>query len=1012
MKIQVFYLVGLLFFSIDSQQIAWAQENFHPSVNFSITGLVSDSLTGETLIGVNIYLEDTRFGTVSDTKGNFSLEAPGENYTLVFSYIGYKQKEIPLKLNRDLTLEISLSPAETEIEEVTVTAQRKFFGNMDYGREIPTISAGVIERQNTDNASDILHARLAGVWATKTSGAPGDHQKIRIRGQSSFLASAEPLYVIDGVPVPIVNLSSLGIADLNIYDIESVTVLKDASSTALYGFQGGNGVVLIDTKQGGKNEIGFSAKFGYQWFNNFYDLMSTEEQLTALDSVYSKLGFVLRMYYPDYTDTLCDHNRQEEIFSPGSVQNYQLSSSGSIKKIKYYLSGNYTGQKGILPYAEYKRYTLSARLGRTFGNRLAFSLAYRGSEQENKDNQDQYKGNRLLFEGISRSPCLECTPDSLIFGPEDVYKRIFYKYTPLNDYESPSEIADLYHHGLDITTHAINLSARYRLSDHLSISATGSMMYRHSMYNMNYKYYYYYAYYLARPREILLKSKEDVILINHQYSLSYNNTFNNHEVGVAIAYRNYRDNLWWQVDTVEGNLNNYSYLRNSMAAYGVDGSVLRSMGSYVSNLSYSYRDKYFLSAVGNLSRIKEGIYIDYYALFPSLAFSWDVAREPLLNKISWLNGLKPYVNWGISGNYPLNGLANDLYQDVKYTHGTADRITYPVIRQFANHYLKHESTSELDIGITASFLKNRLHFNAVHYIKYIDNLIILRDIPYYYAGGKEYYNIGKIDVSGYEFGFDAIPVNKRNLFWQLRFNISSSKQIIKKLYEERSLTYSELDFLMPTFVINQGEVLGNIYGYKCYGKWTQADEEENNNLYINYGGMKFLNADSSNLIINADDMVVIGNSVPKLTWNLSSSFQYKTLNLDLQWYAAWGVDKYNATRAATIMTITNNEVYDYINDSIMALQSYIFYQSSEFIDDASFIRLKTITLTWEPEKAVIGPAKVSLSISLENMLTITRYKGYDPEATVFTNNNFSDNAIDRGAVPNPKAVYISIGLRF
>ena len=996
-----------MIFSLVSSLLSAQDKN-----TFTIQGEVLDSLTEVTLVGVNIYLKNTKYGTVSDANGFYTLSVPEGSYLLIFSYVGYKQKEIEVILNRNLTFNVVLNPVETPIEEVQIIAQRKFFGNMEYGREISTIGAEVIEKQNVNNASDILHARLAGVWATKTSGAPGDHQKIRIRGQNSLFTSAEPLYVIDGVPVPIVNLSSLGIADLNIHDIDNVTVLKDASSTALYGFQGGNGVVLIDTKSGGKKEINFSTKFGYQWFDNFYDLMSAKEQFVSLDSANSKLGISIRSFYPEPSDTLCDHNRQKEIFSPGSVQDYQLSAGGSTGKIKYYLSGNYTDQLGILPYSEYKRYTLSARIGRTFWKRMVLNLAYRGSLQNNKDNQDQYKGNRLLFEGISRSPCLECTPDSLIYDPDvGYYKRIFYKYDPLNYDELPSEIADLYHHSLDITSHALNLSARYRLNDHLSFNVIGSMMYRQTVYNMTYKYFTY-TYYRALPHEILLNSNEDVILINHQYSLSYNNTFKNHEVGGVIAYRNYKDNLWWEVDTVQGTLNNYSYLRNSMAAYGVDGSVLRSMPSYVANVSYSYRNKYFLSAVGNLSRIKEGIYIDYYTLFPSIAVSWDMAQEPVLRKISWLNNLKPYVNWGISGNYPLNGLANDLYQNVRYTHGSTDRETYPVILQFANHYLKHESTSELDFGITASLIKNRLHINAVHYIKNIDNLIIQRDIPLYYAGGKEYYNIGKIDVSGNEFGLIAIPIERKNFFWQLNFNIANSKQIIQKLYEERPLTFYDNDIMMPRFVIEQGKRLGDIYGYKCYGKWTQSDVDENNPLYIEYEGMKFLNADSSNLFLDENDMVVIGNSLPKITWNLSSNFQYKTFSLDIQWYAAWGIEKYNATRAATIMTAVNSQVNEYINDSITVLQRKFFYQSSEFIDNASFIRLKTITLSYEPSKAFLESVKLRVSVSLENILTITRYKGYDPEAIIFTDNNFSDNAIDRGAVPNPKTAYITIGLRF
>jgi TonB-dependent SusC/RagA subfamily outer membrane receptor len=298
---------------------------------YTINGRISDSLTGETLIGVNIFLKDTKYGTVSDSKGDFNLEAPGGNYKLVFSYIGYKQKEVSLELNWNVSLNISLSPTETEIEEVTVTTQRKFFGNMDYGREIPTISTEVIEKQNVNNASDILHARLAGVWATKTSGAPGDHQKIRIRGQSSFFSSAEPLYVVDGVPVPIVNMSSLGIADLNIHDIENITVLKDASSTALYGFLGGNGVIIIDTKRGSTdNEIFFSTKIGFQKFSNYYDLMNTHDFLASLDSSQSLFRNPLRTRYPQYSDNLESINWQDEIFRVGRVNEYQLSGFRNI----------------------------------------------------------------------------------------------------------------------------------------------------------------------------------------------------------------------------------------------------------------------------------------------------------------------------------------------------------------------------------------------------------------------------------------------------------------------------------------------------------------------------------------------------------------------------------------------------------------------------------------------------------------------------------------------------------
>lgn len=228
--------------------------------SYEIQGIVLDSTNGDTLIGVTVLLKNTQKGIIPNSSGIFKLSLSPGNHILVFSYTGYEQKEVRVSLFNNLIIQVMLSPKYTAIEEVKITGQRKFFGYMEYGREIPSIGAKTIEKQSVNNASDILHASVPGVWATKTSGSPGDHEKIRIRGQSSFFSSAEPLYVVDGVPVPIVNMSSLGIADLNINDIENVTVLKDASSTALYGFQGGNGVVLIDTKKGSENEINFSTK--------------------------------------------------------------------------------------------------------------------------------------------------------------------------------------------------------------------------------------------------------------------------------------------------------------------------------------------------------------------------------------------------------------------------------------------------------------------------------------------------------------------------------------------------------------------------------------------------------------------------------------------------------------------------------------------------------------------------------------------------------------------------------
>ncbi|MBN1927189.1 MAG: SusC/RagA family TonB-linked outer membrane protein [Prolixibacteraceae bacterium] len=979
---------------------------------YSLKGNVSDHSTREMLTGVNVYLKGTITGTVTNERGFYSLEIPEGNQTITFSFIGYKTLEKEVNINDDRILNILLEPSEELLGEIQITAQRRFFGNMEYGRELPSINAEAISKQNSGNASDILHARVAGVWATKTSGAPGDQQKIRIRGQASFFSSAEPLYVIDGVPVPIVNLASLGIADLNIHDIENVTILKDASSSSLYGYQGGNGVILIDTKQAKENRIDFTIKTGLQWFDNFYDLMDTKDYIESLELAKDNIKSWVWYFCPTYSDTLCSHDRQDEIFKNGIVQEYQLSGSGIKNFFKYYLSGNYTRHGGILTGSLYERATAAARIGRNFGSKLALNLSYRGSYQNNKNNQNEYNGNRLIFEGINKSPCLECTPDSLIYFPNPppvINKRIHFDYRILNDPELLQSIIDDNQHQLLISSHSLSLMGRYQISHHWNIDLMESAMYRKSVYSSQSEYYDFFSKLYPSKGNVDFLSDEEVRLLNHQINLSYNNNFGLHEMEFLLAHRVYADNLSWEVDSLNNTLPEHYYLRNSMAGYGMKGSVIRQMSSYIAHVSYNFRNTYFFSAIANLSRLKEGVSIDYYTLFPSLSLSWNIANEPFLSTTSWLDELNFYTNYGVSGNYPLNGLSNDLYGYVPYSSGGEGYKDAPYVDQFANHFLKHENTQELDLGLKSSFFNGRFKLNAAWYTKKIDDQIIQRDIPLYYGGGKIFINLGDIEVKGYEMGFEAVPVQTKDFSCYVKGNFSSSEQVVTRLADGQDMLFYSADVLFPEFIVKEGEALGNIYGYKYLGKWKE--EYEGNKLYYNDVGSAFLNIDTTFRKLNEDDKVVIGNSVPDFTWNLSGSLQYKNFSLDFTLYSVWGVDKFNATRASTILTGVNRDAIPFYADSVTAMRYNAFYESSLFIDNASFIRLKTVTLGYEPEKKLWGIG-LSFSLSFENLLTITNYRGYDPEATIFTDNNFSDNAIDKGAYPNPKGVFATVNMKF
>jgi hypothetical protein len=215
----------------------------------------------------------------------------------------------------------------------------------------------------------------------------------------------------------------------------------------------------------------------------------------------------------------------------------------------------------------------------------------------------------------------------------------------------------------------------------------------------------------------------------------------------------------------------------------------------------------------------------------------------------------------------------------------------------------------------------------------------------------------------------------------------------------------------PMFKVKEGSSMGDLYAYKVVGRWKSTDDKKNK-LYINRLGLKYYNPDTSTMFIDITDKIPYGNSIPKITWNFSNTFQYKSFGLDMVWYAVLDLNKFSLSRAATYISGVNRDIKHYVEDSIQAIKGGEFYQTNYFCEDASFIRLKTITLTYAPEKKILQKINYHVSFSLENILTITKFKGYDPEATTYTDNNFSDNAFDRGIVPIPKAFYFSAGITF
>ena len=1014
----------------------------------------------------NIFIKEKRIGQSTDLHGEYMLKIPPGNYIVEFSCIGYKKVSRNINLYTNQELNILLEEVYYDIKQVEVTRNRKkVLEELDVGRNIERIESKTIKQINFNNPTDALQGRINGVWTTRVSGAPGDHQKVRIRGINSLFAAVDPLYVVNGVQVPVVNLSSLGIGDINSRDIESIIVLKDVSSTAYYGYQGGNGVVKIETKKGGgKNQIHFYSKIGIQNIKKKYPLMNSDEFLHTIlniDSVFpnrskfprhhtyglemmviTEFGFekrwmdVNRFVYPYPYDTVeyISDDWQEEIFQTGLIQEYQLAFQGSKKKTKYYVSGNFYDHEGVVIHSNYRKYSYSANFSNSLFKNFSIDYSGFGSYQENTNNLDNYLGNKIIFQGINIEPeynilseaekrdfqTYPYDPSTATPGFFDMYRKqemyAFYSENMpdlyINNFPDARFFFALREQNLDVLSNNYSLGLKYQIHNNILISNRSSFSHKRYTYESTIRIDT--SYEGAKHYQSIEKYR----VLSNIFDVNYLKELSNNVFSFNASYRFYEDQVKWDVDSVQGfNLDEIDrttdgYVRGSNAIYGKSSNIIRDINSLIFHAKFLFKNKYTISAFANIDRLKEGNFINAQEIFPSVAINWDISREYWMSSIQRLNELSVFANWGKVGNYPLNSLSNDIYSESKLFNGQDfEKTTY--ISNLANHGLKHEEAEEFNIGFKIKAFQNRLFFDANFYTKENRNLIINRDIPYYYGGGFGMINLGNMRHNGFELSVDANLVETSKFTWNTIFGYSFDKQRVTNIYQDHDTLFFHSDeILIPEFYIAKNAHLGDIVGYKYEGCWTEKDEEVQDPNFINHMGVKYYKVDTVNPELIEDDKVIIGNSIPDFTCHWINNFQYKNITMNMHWYAVLGVDKFNATRASTYYTHLNKEIKTFVQDTMSHFMDPVFYASSYFVEDASFIRLKTLSIIYTPKKELFKVVKAIFSLSFENILTITRYKGYDPEATVYTDNSFSDNALDIGAYPTPRSVFFGIDLTF
>lgn len=950
----------------------------------TIKGVINDE-QGETIIGASVIIKGEDTGTTSDMDGRFTLEAP-EGAILVISYIGYHTQEV--KVRKRSLLRVVLKEDNQLLDEVVVVG----YGTVkksDLTGAVSGVSNRQYKNQPVQRVENILQGRTPGVEVTATSGMPGASMKVRVRGTTSINKSSDPLYVIDGI------ISSSGLDGINPSDIQSMEILKDASSTAIYGSRGSNGVILITTKQGseGKAQVTFDGSVGLSTVRKQYDLLNAYEYATALNDIRGS-STISAEDLEAYKNGTKGINWTDLLTRTGITQDYRLAISGGNEKVKYLISGNVLDQEAITIMSDYKRYGIRANIDSEVKPWLTISAKLNASSLH-KHNE----GGANWLHVTNFSPTME------LKDPETgVYNTDPYNMIGSSPYgEMIVNNSDSYSYNLNA-----NLTLLFKIMKGLTLSVQGGYDYDNSpSYSFRSK--------LDSPGAINSASNTNAL---HNYwqntnNLTWQKQFGDHSftaMGVWEISRSWDS----QLKGTGSNLNNesvgYWNLGNAAIRDASNSYTEFSLASGIVRANYDYKKRYFITAALRADGSSKFQGDNKWGYFPSAAVAWDIAQESFMSNQHVLDQLKLRGSFGVTGNQDIAAYSTlGMLSGVSYGWGISTSSTGYWGYQFATPGITWEKTYQYDLGLDMSI--GGFNITVDWFKKQTKDLLFQKQVPKYNGGGTYWVNQGKLNNTGVELSLTTFPV-KGAVTWETSLNASYVKNEVADLAgDDFVLTANYSDLGGPMQIMKPGYPMGSFYVYQ----WKGFDDK-GANLYQKADGSLTTNPTS-------DDLVVKGQASPKWTVGWNNTVTWKNWTLNVFFNAATGYDRLNISRfMAASMTgvsrfVTLRDAYfkgwDHVANKADALYPSLTntdnksYANSDFwLEDASFIKLKNISLSYRIPRRVLKFASVQLSVSAQDLFTITRYKGMDPE--VYT----SYDGLDYGAYPIPRTITFGAKFRF
>ncbi|GHT29569.1 SusC/RagA family TonB-linked outer membrane protein [Bacteroidia bacterium] len=1020
----------------------------------NIQGQVLDEKTREPIIGATISLVNQRAteGTVTDLDGKFTIRVNSLPATINVQFLGYKTENIAV-YEYSKPLVISLREEANALSEIVVvgygTQKRK-----ELTGAVSSVSDIALSQQ-TISFDQALAGAVAGLNVTQSSGQPGATSTIRIRGSNSIAGSNEPLYVIDGFLLynnssatrtnvggttsgsgndgtPTAGTFDGGLnplTSINTADIESIEVLKDVSATAIYGSRGANGVIIITTKKGkrGRNTVNYQSSIGSSQVSNKLKLLDAPQWV----SLHQEIDNYNRSPYdpanPYDVSRLNPHgitsDWQEAVLQTAVTQNHQISVSGGADDYRYLISGSYTDQKGIIRNTGLSRYIGRVNLDKDLSSKLnvGTNVTIGRTLQKGLTNQ----GNNSNF-GFA----LRTSPLVPIYSKNSDDGYNYYNPFDASDLRigdsSVNPLSDLLKSTVESRNISVigNVYAQYAIIPELVAKINAGADINHVTQN-------YYA--PATSAQGLLVhgygavGNKDYLSSLVELTLNYKKRFAEVHSFEALVGLTTQHTEWESTAAGASGFNNealtYHSLQSANQGYTpITGAAEANLNSALGRINYSLLDRYnatlSLRADGS-SHFPKG---HQWGYFPSLGLSWNIDQEPFF-KSSVISDLKLRGSAGQVGNQEIGDyLFSRSYTPRNYSFGNKIAVGYSATN-YGNDDLKWETTTQYNIGTDIGLWKGRLSFTLDAYYKKTTDLLVNLPVERTTGLSTKMVNIGDISNKGLEFSVNANILDRRDLQWKVLANIATNVNTIERLGTD----YFVVDEII---LVQEGESLGTFFGYEFAGLVQQGEEASTPaptwTSKNQAGDPKFVNKDGDPNVIDEDDKAVLGSVQPKFTYGFSTSLNYRKFDFSASFQGSYGNHLYNALRHNLE---TPSHVYN--GSSVLADRWTPAHTNTDvpravavpyvtldgrYIEDASYLRLKDITLGYSFRVNTGGGSPLNFRVfaSAQNLLTITNYTGYDPEAS--RNGGDETNGllqgIDRGAYPTSKTFLGGLSLSF